>query len=75
MANTPITERQIHVYSCVTDPARKCVSIIDGWPMIFKGETPLRARKAADEWRREAVRNDKLIPKLRKMEMLGEPAP
>lgn len=74
MSKIPITERAIHVYTCLTDPERKPIAMIDKWPMVFKGETPMRARKAADDWRREAVRADKLIPKARKAEMLGEPA-
>jgi hypothetical protein len=68
----PITERPIHVYTCLSDPTRKCVALIDGWPMVFRGETPMQAKRAADEWRREAVANDKMLTKARKAELLGE---
>lgn len=67
----PITERPIHVYTCLSDPERKCVAIIDGLPMIFKGDSPMRAKRAADEWRQKAVRDDKLLTKVKKEELLG----
>lgn len=73
MAKLPITERPIHVYTCMTDPNRKCIAQIDGISMIFKGGTPLAAKKVANDWRREAVRNDKTLSDARKSELLGEP--
>lgn len=68
----PITERAIHVYTCLSDPTRKCVALIDGWPMIFKGDTPLHAKRVADDWRRDAIRNDKALSKAKKAQLLGE---
>lgn len=72
MTKQSITERPIHVYTCMTDPNRKCVALIDKLPMIFKGDTPMKAKQVADEWRREAVRTSKTISKARKAEILGE---
>lgn len=69
-----ITERNIYVYTCVNDPKRKCVALIDGLPMIFKGDTPMQAKRVADDWRRKAVRNDKLLSDEKKAEILGEGA-
>lgn len=68
----PITEREIHVYTCLSDPTRKCVAMIENWPMVFKGETPMKARRNADDWRREAVRNDKAMSRAKKAQLLGE---
>lgn len=68
----PITQREIHVYTCLTQPDRKPMAIIDGCPWLFHAETPMRARKNADDWRREMVRQDKLIPAKTKAEWLGE---
>lgn len=70
----PITERPIHTWTAFSDPEKPCIAMIEGWPMLFYGPTPMRAHKNADDWRREAVRNDKLIPKARKAELLGEVA-
>lgn len=61
MPKTPLTEREIHVYTCMTDPSRKALAVIDGWNMNFYGDTPLKARNAADAFRKEAVANDKLM--------------
>ncbi len=73
MAKVHILQQPIHVYTCMTDPTRRCLAMINGFSgMIFKGDTPIKAKKAAEEWRREAVRNDKLISAERKAEMLGE---
>lgn len=74
MARLQITERPIHVYTCMTDPARTPVAIIDGLNMIFRAETPMKAKRAADEWRREALAKDKLVSKAKKAELLGEAA-
>lgn len=70
----PITERAIHVYLCMTDSTRKPIAMINGFGMVFRGETAMQARRAADEWRREAVRKDKLLSAERKKEILGEDA-
>lgn len=72
MAKTPITEREIHTYVCVSDPDRGAIAVIDGWNWMFEAESPFKAHRKADEWRKQAIRNDKLIPKLRKRELLGE---
>ena len=70
----PITEREIHTWTPFNNSSKPCVAMIEGWPMVFYGSTPMKAHMAADVWRKEAIRNDKLIPKLRKAEMLGEAA-
>ncbi|MCG7574881.1 hypothetical protein MHM39_15015 [Phaeobacter sp. CNT1-3] len=70
----PITDRTIHVYLCMTDSSRKPIAMIDGYHFVFKGDTAMQARRAADEWRREAVRKDKLLSAERKKEILGEDA-
>lgn len=70
----PITDRAIHVYLCMTDSSRKPIAMISGCNMVFRGETAMLARRAADEWRREAVRKDKLLSAARKAEILGEDA-
>lgn len=72
MSKKPITERPIHVYTCLSDPSRKCVALIDGWPMIFKGETPMKAKRVADDFRREAILNDKAMTREQKSRILGE---
>lgn len=71
-SRVPITERPIHVYTCLTDETRSPIAMIEGWPMVFTGPTPMRVRKVADDWRREAVSMDKLIPKAKKAALLGE---
>ena len=71
MAKVPFTERKIHVYTCLTDPSRKCLAVIDGFAMIFRGDTPMQARKAADDWRKEAIASDKLLSKAQKEQLLG----
>lgn len=72
MGKVPFTQRKIHVYTCASDATRKPIAMINGWPMVFTGDTPMRAKKAADDWRRDAVSIDKLITKARKVELLGE---
>lgn len=71
----PITDRPIHVYTCLTNPSRKPIALIEGFPMIFTGPTPMQAKRAADDWRRKAVAGDKLLTKAKKAELLGEGAP
>jgi hypothetical protein len=58
----------------MTDSSRKPITMIDGYHFVFKGDTAMQARRAADEWRREAVRKDKLLSAERKKEILGEDA-
>lgn len=70
----PITAREIHTWTAFSDPEKPCIAMIEGWPMIFYGATPMKAHRAADTWRKNAIKDDKLIPKLRKAEMLGEAA-
>lgn len=72
MAKYIITEQPIDVYTCVNDPTRTCTAVIRGWPMMFQGATPMRARKVADDWRRNAVLDDKLLTTAQKAAMLGE---
>lgn len=71
MAKVSFTEREIHVYTCMTDTSRKCIAMIDGFTMIFKGDTAMQARQAADEWRKEAIASDKLLTKTQKEHLLG----
>lgn len=68
---TPVIHRQINVYACVNDPSLKPIALIEGFPMIFTGETPMKARSAADNWRRKATADDKLIPASMKANWLG----
>lgn len=68
----PITDRAIHVYRCMTDSSRKPIAMIEGYHFVFKGETAMQARRAADNWRREAIHNDKALSAERKAEILGE---
>jgi hypothetical protein len=35
------------------DPSDVCLAKIGNTPMLFTGKTPMSARKAADDWRRE----------------------
>ncbi|MFG6524452.1 hypothetical protein [Sulfitobacter sp. M23508] len=70
-AVTPITQRAIHTYTC-TDLTKPALAIIDGCPWLFYDPSPLRAKKKADEWRRDMVRQDKLIPAKTKAQWLGE---
>ena len=69
---TPVIHREINVFTCLNDPTRSPIAMIDGFPMIFTGQTPFRARKSADDWRRKATQGDKLIPAHMKAEWLGE---
>lgn len=62
----PFKDREINIYTCLTNPAKPCVALIDGFPMIFEAPTPLKARKLAEDWRTEAIRQDKLRPARRK---------
>lgn len=68
-------DRPIHVYTCVNDPEQKCIALIEGISMIFRGDTPMKARKVADAFRRDAIANDKLLTRARKAELLGQGAP
>jgi hypothetical protein len=54
------------------DPSRKPIAMIEGFPMTFKGDTPMQVRRKADEWRRRIVQQDKLLTKAQKAELLGE---
>lgn len=72
MARSPITERKINVYSCINDPSLMPIAVIEGLPWIFRGETPIKARKLADEWRRNAVRTDKMLSRAQKSKLLGD---
>ena len=69
---TPVIHRGIKVFSCVNDPSAPAVALIDGFPLIFRGATPMQAKRNADEWRRKATADDKLIPSNLKREWLGE---
>lgn len=72
MAKFIITEQPIDVYTCVNDPSQPCTAVIRGWPMMFRGATPMKARKVADDWRRDAILKDKLLTTAQKAAMLGE---
>ncbi|WP_213546408.1 hypothetical protein [Vannielia litorea] len=52
MAKVKLTELPIHVYTCMTDPQRPPVAMIGNLHFVFRGETPMKARKAADDWRK-----------------------
>lgn len=66
-----ILDRQIHVYQCISDPKRKHIAEINGIRMTFRGDTAFAARKAAHDWRREAVQQDKLLSASQKAALLG----
>lgn len=65
---------EIHAYTCLTDSERKCIAMIDGVSMVFKGDTPMQAALKADEWRRYAVEGTKYLTKAQKAKLLGEAA-
>lgn len=62
----PFKDREINIYTCLTNPSRPCLALIDGFPMIFEGPTPMKVRKMAEDWRKEAIKQDKLIPRVKK---------
>ena len=66
----PLTERPIHVYTCMTDPNRKPVAMIEGIAMVFEAPTPLQAKKAAADWAAAAIEKDKLLSKAKKRVLL-----
>lgn len=67
MALIFILDRPIHVYLPM-DKTRKCLAFISGTPMTFWADTPLKAKKAADDWRKEEfARMAEKDPKLRKV--------
>lgn len=45
-ASNPLTGRKIHTYT-PTEPGRKCLALIEGFPGIFRGPTPFGAMQAA----------------------------
>lgn len=54
MGKVPITDLPIHVYRPL-DETRKCIAFIGDLPLRFKGDTPMKARNAANTWRSEEV--------------------
>lgn len=58
MAKVQITELPVHVYTCLTDPSRSPIAIVGKLPMVFRGETPMKAKKAASDWCREQVEKE-----------------
>lgn len=54
MAKTPINELPIHVYIPMGE-GRKHIAQIANLPMLFKGDSPLKARMAAQSWADEQV--------------------
>lgn len=67
-----LMDATIHVYTCMTDPSRRPIAVIGDMDRHFKGDTPMKARKKADKWRREHVRTDKRLTTEQKAELLGE---
>ena len=67
-----LMDASIHVYTCLSDPSRRPVAVIGNLPWVFKGDTPMQARKKADKWRRDHVRTDKRLTAAQKAELLGE---
>lgn len=54
MARVPITDLPIRVFTPM-DPNDKCIALIGTLPIRFTGDTPMKARKIADDWRKEQV--------------------
>lgn len=54
MPKVSVLDLPIHVYSPM-DPSRMCIAFIGDLPVFVKGKTPLRAKMAADEFRKAEV--------------------
>lgn len=67
-----LMDAKIHVYTCLSDPSRRPVAVIGNVPWLFEGDTPMQARKRADEWRRKHVETDKRLSSEQKAELLGQ---
>ena len=66
MARICILDRPIRVYLPM-DGKGQCLAFISGTPMTFWADTPLKAKRAADDWRKEEfARMAEKDPKLRK---------
>lgn len=51
MVKGPFWDTPIDVYTCITNPERKCIARIGRAPVFFTGKTPMQAKRAAEDWR------------------------
>lgn len=52
MVKGPFWDAPIDVYTCLTNPDRPCIARIGRAPVFFTGKTPMKARQAAEDWRK-----------------------
>lgn len=67
---TPLVPK-IYIYTCLSGPTRKPIAIIDGVPTLFKADTPMKAKRKAEEFLREAFKVDKLLTKKKRADLLA----
>lgn len=58
MAKIPITEVPIRIWTPL-DPQDPCIAKIGNLPMSFYGATPMKAKRAAEEWRQRGVQKER----------------
>lgn len=59
MSKVRLIDREIHTYMPMQNGA-PCIAMIKGLNFVFRGETPMKARRRAEDWVRQEW--EKLTP-------------